>query len=76
MDTNKLQAIAVKCAYGKPFGAYVTSRFFSGGFGFVTDIEAAAWVSTQLDRTKTEGYRNDFSAAAVGVDGKPVMLVS
>jgi hypothetical protein len=73
---ERLAEVAAQCADSKPYGAYVRSRFFAGGFGFATAEDAAQWVDQQATRATRDGMRNDFSAAISRADGVSVSLYS
>lgn len=58
-----LGELAVQCQLESPAGAYVSSRYFAGGFAFNSAPEAAHWVEEQRNRAEETGRREDFSAA-------------
>jgi len=74
-----LATVAAECALlgqnPRPFGAYVRSKFFSGGFGFTSLEGAAEWVEQQRMRAEKDGARSDFQAA-ISAYGQCVALFS
>lgn len=92
MATNRMEhlaEVARDCAtlqcpahpQGTPFGAYVRSKFFAGGFGFQTfgfqTLESAAkYVDTQRSHAIRDEALSDFSAAIAGADGQVYSLYS
>lgn len=60
----------------KPFGAFIQSKYFSGGFSFHTIADAAQWVEQQHARAVKDGDRSDFRAAISAADGQSLCLFS
>jgi hypothetical protein len=72
-----LADIAAGCAtQEKPFGAYIRTKYFAGGFAFRTDAEAAQWINEQYLRAMAQGDRSDFKAAAATLSGQAFTLFS
>lgn len=87
MASNRMERLATAaqgCAthqspchnQGRPFGAYVRSKFYAGGFGFANLQDAAAYVNKQRGHAIRDGQLDDFSAAIVGADGQVYALYS
>lgn len=74
-----LAQLAVSCALlgqtPRPFGAYVRSKYFAGGFSFTSLEGAAQWVEQQRARAEQEGSRNEFQAS-IAAHGRCVSLYS
>lgn len=63
---EQLGNVAQRCAFGeRTSAAYISSKFFSGGFAFNTVQQAAAWVDTQRTRNLNIDGGVDFHAAVV-----------
>lgn len=77
---ERLAEVAGQCAKieeGKPFGAYISSKFFAGGFSFAKVEDAAQWVDQQCTRAQRDGHRDDFRAAIADArTGRSVSLYS
>lgn len=68
---QRLAEVAAECAGQKPYGAYVSSKFFAGGFSFATLADAAQWVDEQAARAVRDQARDDFRAAIADASTGP-----